>query len=180
MKLVQANDNKAFEVLYSRYRVPIHSYLSGLVDSALAEELMQETFIKVIQKNSSFKFESKVKTWVWTIAKNTLHDHWRSVDHRMSQSFEPLHSEDNGEELFETPLDGQEEAFLKKVTQKQLEECLKELPEEQREVVLLHTQSELSHQEISRVTGASVPAIKSILFRCKEKLTACFRRGGHL
>jgi RNA polymerase sigma-70 factor (ECF subfamily) len=180
MKLVQANDNTAFETIYSRYRLPVHSYLSGLVDSSLAEELMQETFIKVINKNSTFKFESKVKTWIWTIAKNTLHDYWRSIDHRFSNSLESLLSVENGEELYESQLDSQEEALLKKVTQKQLETCIRELPEDQREIMFLHVQSELSNQEISAMTGASIGAVKSVLFRCKEKLTACFKRGGHL
>lgn len=180
MKLVQANDNTAFEIIYSRYRLPVHSYLSGLVDSSLAEELMQETFIKVINKNSTFKFESKVKTWIWTIAKNTLHDYWRSIDHRFSTSLESLYSKENGEEFYESQLESQEEALLRKVTRKQLETCIRELPEDQREIVFLHVQSELSNQEISEMTGASIGAVKSVLFRCKEKLTACFKRGGHL
>lgn len=179
MKLVQTNDNNAFEVLYSRYRVPVNTYLSAMVAQSVAEELMQETFIKVITKNSTFKFESKVKTWIWTIAKNTLHDHWRSVDHRVSTSFESLHTE-SGEEMYESPLDSFEEAYLKKINQRQLEACIKELPEDQREIVFLHVQSELSNQEISDMTGAGVGAVKSVLFRCKEKLTACFKRGGHL
>jgi len=184
MKLIQANDNNAFEILYSRYRIPVHSYLSGLVNSntadTIVEELLQETFIKVITKNSTFKYESKVKTWIWTIAKNTLHDYWRSVDHRISQSLDSLHSEESGEELYASPLDSQEDLFLSKVTKQQLDACIKELPEDQREIVFLHIQSELSNQEISELTGASVGAIKSTLFRCKEKLTACFKRGGHL
>jgi len=180
MKLIQANDNNAFEELYSRYRVPVHSYLSGLVNSNTAEELLQETFIKIITKNNTFKFESKVKTWIWTIAKNTLNDYWRSVDHRIQSSLESLHSDESGEELYASPLDSQEEQFLNKVTKQQLDACVKELPVDQREIVFLHIQSELSNQEISELTGAGIGAIKSILFRCKEKLTACFKRGGHL
>lgn len=180
MKLIQANDNNAFEALYSRYRVPIHSYLSGLVNLSTAEELLQDTFIKVITKSSTFKYESKVKTWIWTIAKNTLHDYWRSVDHRISNSLESLNSEETGEELYANPMDSLEELFLNKVTKQQLDTCIKELPEDQREIVFLHVQSELSNQEISELTGVSVSAIKSILFRGKEKLTTCFKRGGHI
>lgn len=180
MKLIQASDTNAFEVLYSRYRVPVYSYLSGMVNPSLAEELVQETFIKVINRNSSFRFESKVKTWIWTIAKNTLQDHWRSVDHRINSSLESLHSSETGEEMYEAEIDSHEELLLKKITHEQLKACINELPEDQREIVFLHTQSELSNQEISELTGASVGAVKSVLFRCKEKLTACFKRGGHL
>jgi RNA polymerase sigma-70 factor (ECF subfamily) len=179
MKMIQANDNNAFEILYSRYRVPMYTYLSSMVSQSVAEELMQETFIKVITKNATFNYQSKVKTWIWTIAKNTLHDYWRSVDHRVSSSLESLSAE-SGEELYESPLDSSEEAYLKKINQHQLDACIKELPEDQREIVFLHIQSELSNQEISTITGVGLGAVKSVLFRSKEKLTACFKRGGHL
>lgn len=175
MIAIQQNDYKAFEILYSRYRIPVFSYLKGLIASDIAEELMQETFIKVLNKSSSFRFESKVKTWIWTIAKNTLHDHWRSTDHRMGSHFEVLTDPESGEELYQSSMDSLEEAYLKSLTKKHLETCINELPTEQKEIVFLHIHSELSHQEISTITGNSVGAIKSILFRCKEKLTACFK-----
>ncbi len=178
MALLQANDYQAFNEIYSRYRVVLYSYFSRLVDSSLAEELLQESFIKIVNKKNSFKFESKVKTWIWTIAKNTLRDHWRSVDHRMKNSFDSINDEFNDE--LESPLDNQEEALLKKVTQHQLQECINELPVDQKEIVLLHVQSELSNQEIADLTGNSVGAIKSVLFRTKDKLIECFKRGGHL
>lgn len=179
MKQIQAENNEAFSELYTRYKVPLYSYFYGLLNSSIAEELLQDTFLKLIQKKDSFRYESSARTWIWTIAKNTLRDHWRSLEHKMKNSFEQLTS-DEGDELYSNKIDSQEELLLKKVTLLQLQTCIKELPEQQQEVIFLHTQSELSNQEIAELTSMGVGAIKSILFRSKEKLVECFKRGGHL
>ncbi len=179
MMLIQQDNSLAFNELYSRYKSPLYSYFRGLTNSVIAEELLQDTFIKVINKNKSYRFESKLKTWLWTIAKNTIRDHWRTVDHKMKNSFDCLVNED-GEEVFEASLESAEMIILQKVTQKQLQLCIDELPIDQKEIVLLHIQSELSNQEISDLSGLKVGAIKSILFRTKDKLLDCFKRGGHL
>jgi RNA polymerase sigma-70 factor (ECF subfamily) len=179
MTLIQANNEQAFNELYSRYKTPLYSYFYGLLNMSLAEELLQDTFLKVVNKRDSFRFESQVKTWIWTIAKNTLRDHWRSVDHKMKNSFEQLHNEE-GDEIYSNQADSHDEAFLKKVTLAQLKICINELPDQQKEIIFLNIQSELSNQEIASITNIGVGAIKSILFRSKEKLMECFKRGGHL
>jgi RNA polymerase sigma-70 factor (ECF subfamily) len=179
MTLIQANNEQAFNELYSRYKTPLYSYFYGLLDKSLADELLQDTFLKIVNKRDTFRFESQVKTWVWTIAKNTLRDHWRSTDHKMKNSFEQLQSEE-GDELYADQSDPHEEAFLKKVTLAQLKICINELPDQQKEIIFLHIQSELSNQEIASLTNVGVGAIKSILFRSKEKLLECFKRGGHI
>lgn len=179
MKLIQSDDHLAFTELYSRYKSPLYTYYNGLVGSVIAEELFQETFIKILNKRMSFRFESKVKTWIWTIARNTLRDHWRSLDHKLKDSFDSLIS-DEGEEVFENQLDSIETIILAKVTKNQLEECIKELPHDQKEIVFLHIQSELTNQEIAELSNLKIGAVKSILFRSKSKLIDCFKRGGHL
>ena len=179
MKLVQADNHSAFTELYSRYKTPLFSYFSGLLNSTLAEELFQETFIKILNNRMNFRFESKLKTWIWTIARNTIRDYWRSLDHKMKNSFDSLVSEE-GEEVFEAQLDSTEQIILNKVTKNQLEDCINEFSADQKEIILLHIQSELTNQEIANLSHLKIGAIKSILFRSKEKLIDCFRRGGHL
>jgi RNA polymerase sigma factor (sigma-70 family) len=179
MKLIQSDKEAAFAELYSRYKVPIYNYFRLLTDPVLADEFMQDTFTKVLTKRMTFRFDSKLKTWIWTIAKNTLRDHWRTTDHKMKNSFESLLTNE-GEDIFESPLDSAEAIMMKNVTQQQLKDCINELPNEQKEIVLLHLESELSNQEIANVSKISIGAIKSILFRSKEKLIDCFKRGGHL
>ena len=179
MKAIQISNYSAYTELYNRYKTPLYTYLYRLTPQHIADELLQEIFIKVLQKNDSFRFDCKVKTWIWIIAKNTIRDYWRSLDHKMTHLFDQLIDED-GNEHFASPLSSTEELFLSKVSKTQLETCINELPLDQKEIVLLHTQAELSHQEISDLTHTSIGAIKSVLFRAKDKLTECFKRGGHL
>ena len=177
MREFQADQMQAFQELYQRYKSPLYTYFLRLSTADTAEELLQEVFIKIVQNKNSFQFKSTFKTWIWSIANHTMIDHWRSKNHQNNLVTTNL-SEEISSDLFE--LSSQEEQFLKKVTKRQLEECINELPLEQRQIVLLHTYSELSHDEISNITSVSVGAIKSTLFRAKDKLTECFRRGGHL
>ena len=179
MKLIQSDKEAAFTELYSRYKVPIYNYFCILTGPVLADEFMQDTFTKVLTKRMTFRFESKLKTWIWTIAKNTLRDHWRTTDHKMKNSFESLVTSE-GKDIFEAPLESVEVMMIKNITQRQLKDCINELPNEQKEIVLLHLESELSNQEIAELSKISIGAIKSILFRSKEKLIDCFKRGGHL
>lgn len=179
MQLVMDNNLQAFNEIYNRYRVSLYSYLNKNLNSDRVEDLHQEIFYKVIKNKNTFKFESKFKTWIWTIARNTLIDYYRTSENKMKNSFAELTNED-GEESYASALESTEELILNKTTQKQLELCLEELSPEHKEIMLLSIQSELSYEEISKVTGLSIGAIKSIFFRSKEKLIECFKRGGHL
>jgi RNA polymerase sigma-70 factor (ECF subfamily) len=179
MRLIQAGNTNAFDQLYSRYKSPLYSYLHRLLNQSIAEELLQEIFLKFLVRKNSFRFDCSLKTWLWTITRNTVIDHWRSLDHRMKNSFDPLETM-TGEEFFESPLDGLEIALLKKTNKEQLLECIAELPTVQQEIVLLHIHSELSNQEIADQLNLGLGAVKTVLFRIKEKLIDCLKRGGHL
>ncbi len=179
MKLFQANDAEAFNEIYERFKAPLYSYFFGLLNSTMAEDLLQETFLKIALKRDTFRYECRLKTWIWTIAKNNLLDYWRTQDHKMLNSFDQL-CNDEGEEIILDSNDSQEELYLKKVTKAQLKLCSDELPLGQREILFLHIQSELSNQEIADISQVEIGAIKSIIFRSKVKLSACFKRGGHL
>jgi RNA polymerase sigma-70 factor (ECF subfamily) len=177
MKEFQVDQTLAFNELYHRYKSALYTYFLKLTSPSIAEELLQELFIKVIQKKNSFEFKSTFKTWIWKIAHNTIIDYWRSKNHQIQKITVELDDEINESHFL---IDSVEQELLKKVTNKQLQLCINELPEEQQQIVFLHTYSELSHDEISQITGNSVGSIKSTLFRAKEKLTQCFKRGGHL
>ncbi len=176
MKQFQAGDTMAFEQLYERYKIPLYSYICSCVNSNVSDELFQEVMIKFLSKKESFRFESSFKTWLWTIAKNTIYDYWRSKDFSHEKLKTALTDEVNFEELPEVQMDS-EQLLLNKVTKDQLTKCIEELPSTQREIIFLHTHSELTLQEIAQITNDTVGAIKSVLFRCKDKLIQCFKRG---
>jgi RNA polymerase sigma-70 factor (ECF subfamily) len=179
MKQLLTNDILAFEELYNRYKGPLYSYLSYTTKNEKAEDLLQEVFIKVVKNQASFKFESKFKTWIWAITRNTLIDYYRSSENKY-ESHEATLTNEEGEEVFLAELNSNEERILEKTTKEQLLICIEELGPDQKEAVLLQTQSELSNQEIADLMGIKIGAVKSLLFRAKDKLIECFKRGGHL
>ncbi len=181
--LVKEQNHQAFEILYLRYKTPVFNYLCAQTSRAQAEDLMQDIFIKFVNKASDYRGESKVKTWVWTIARNSLIDYFRSGQHKFDlDAFSISGSTKEDEQTFDVASDdlSAEEKLIEKTDLKQIENCLAELTKEQKEILLLHTHSELSYKEISSQTNLSLGAVKSVLFRSKAKLTECFKRGGHL
>src|SRR5690606_28856669 len=76
-------DAGAFEQLYQRHRLRLYRYLLGqLRDGALAEELFQDVWQKVIAARAGWRPEASFATWLYRIAHNRLADHWRALRHR--------------------------------------------------------------------------------------------------
>lgn len=174
-------DRRAFEVLYERFKGPIMSYLLTLVkESRLAEELTQETFLKVYRARESYEPKAKFTTWLWTIAKNTAFDHLDKKGELLLKEYE----NDDGTsssllDTLESPLPDSESALLEEADRRAVEACLNELPEKQRRIVALRIFSDLSYEEIAEQSRMTLGSVKTQLHRAKEKLTECFRKGGH-
>lgn len=180
IKRIQKGDERAFEEFYMKYRSPLYSYFSAHATSvSLAEELLQETFLKIAQNSASFAFESKVSTWLWSIARNKMIDHWRSAQHQQETLSESLISEDGEMEDVAAELESAEFLLIQQAQTKAVEECLDELARNQKDAVLLRSHSELTYEEIARALSLSVSAVKSLLVRAKDKLMNCLKRGGH-
>lgn len=180
MKRVQKGDYAAFEELYMKYKKPIYSYfLSKTKSQEEAEELLQEVFIKILDKKDSFRFESKFSTWLWTLSRNLFIDKYRS-DYQHEHKVD---SYDKNEELslenIDSGLDTAEELLIKKYEEKGIRQCIEELSANQKESLLLRIYSDLSYEEISKILELSISAIKSLLVRSKEKLINCLKNGGH-
>src|SRR3954469_12022451 len=74
---------RAFELLLGRHRKPVFNYILRFVhDPALAEDLMQDTFLRVIKATGSYEQQSKFTTWLYTIARNLCVDQSRRAKHR--------------------------------------------------------------------------------------------------
>lgn len=165
-------DLAAFEALYARHRGPLFRFLLGQVrDRPLAEELFQDVWQRVIGARAGWRPEAAFGTWLYRIAHNRLNDHWRALRHRPSA---PVDAERRTLEVADpdTPegLAHREEATAR------LHEALAELPDEQREAVLLRLQRELSLEEIGELTGVGRETVKSRLRYAMDKLRARLER----
>lgn len=162
-----AGDAAAFERLYQRHRGKLYRFLARQLhgNGALADEFFQDVWQRVITARQSWKPEAAFSTWLYRIAHNRLADHWRALQHR------PPAPHDADERTERVPDEDTPERQLSQFEERRrLQLALDELPEEQREVVLLRLEQELSLEEIGEMTGVGRETVKSRLRYAMEKL----------
>ena len=159
-------DAGAFERLYARHRLPLYRFLlRQLREPALADELFQDVWQRVIAARAGWKPEAAFRTWLFRIAHNRLGDHWRAQRHR------PSAPEDADARTARVPDPGTPERSLSDFEQRRrLQRAIEALPEAQREVVVLRLEQELSLDEIGAITGVGRETVKSRLRYAMDKL----------
>ncbi|MFY2764541.1 RNA polymerase sigma factor [Arenimonas sp. MALMAid1274] len=166
-----AGDIAAFQALYSRHRGPLFRHLARqLRDPGLAEEYFQDVWQRVITARERYRPDARFATWLYQIAHNRLTDHWRAKQHR------PSAPEDADELAAKVPDPETPERTLSAFEERRrLQRALEELPDDQREVVLLRLEQELSLEEIGKITGVGRETVKSRLRYAMDKLRARLR-----
>ena len=161
-----AGEAPAFEVIYSRHRGPLFRYMMRQVrEHGTAEELYQDVWQKVISARQRYRPDAKFSTWLYQIAHNRLADHWRALAHR------PPPPEDAVERAEREPDPQTPERQLSAFEERRrLQLALEELPPDQREVVMLRLEQELSLEEIGEITGVGRETVKSRLRYAMDKL----------
>ena len=156
LSLYVNGDEKAFEEFLNRYKNRIFTTIYLIVkDRYVAEDLLQEVFIKVINtiRLGKYKDEGKFLHWVLRIAHNLAIDSFRK-----SRRYPTIVMEDGGN-VFNT-LDfaesSVEDEYVKQDTHNLLKTFIKELPEMQREVLVMRHYMKMSFQEIAECTGVSI------------------------
>ena len=171
----QKGEVRAFEYLLDRYQGPIFNFILRSVRSrALAEELTQETFVRVIKNAQKYKKKAKFTTWLYTIARNICIDQSRRAKHRKTESLDKkLGQGESSQTLLDRMSDNQPSpahASSNKELQSSLLAALDTLGDEQREVFVLRQIQQLSFKEIAEVVGVSENTIKSRMRYALEKL----------
>ncbi|WP_158238404.1 MULTISPECIES: RNA polymerase sigma factor [Luteimonas] len=163
-----AGDAAAFETLYRRHRDRLYRFLLRQVRSqALADELFQDIWQRVVTARADWRPDALFTTWLYRIAHNRLTDHWRAARHRPAA---PDDADQRTERIADpdTP-----ERHLSAFEQRRLVQlALEELPDDQREVVILRLEQELTLEEIGEMTGVGRETVKSRLRYAMDKLRA--------
>lgn len=161
----------AFERLYARHRGGLYGFLhKQLRNRALADELFQDIWQRVIAAREGWRPEAAFTTWLYRIAHNRLNDHWRAQQHR------PTAPEDADERAANVPdPDTPERALSSFEERRRLQLALDELPTDQREVLLLRLEHELTLEEIGDITGVGRETVKSRLRYAMDKLRTRLR-----
>ncbi len=149
-------DNKPLEILVGRYKDKIFSSILFLVrDKYLAEDLFQDTFIKIIDtiRDNSYTEKGKFLSYAIRIAHNICVDHYRKV--KRVQLAE-ANDNSNLEEVLNLYEDAADKNIIQLQTSDRIRQLLDMLSEEQREVVILRNFADLSFKEIAEMTNCSI------------------------
>jgi RNA polymerase sigma-70 factor (ECF subfamily) len=170
-------DVRAFEVLVQRHRKPVYNFILRFVrDNAQAEDLMQETFLRLIKSADNYEKQAKFTTWLYTIARNLCVDASRRGKHRKAASLDAPVSpgkEDDGMALIDLVADqgaGTDRKAISRELAVRIRRAVEALPEEQREIFLLREVSDLQFNEIAQIVGVPENTVKSRMRYALEKL----------
>ncbi len=149
-------DDKAFETLVKRSKSKVFTTIYLIVkDRYIAEDLMQEAYIKAIDviKSGRYNEEGKFLPWILRISHNMAIDHFRKA-----RRYPTIVLEDGSKVFnsFDFAEDSIEEQQMKADQVENIREMIKKLPDEQREVLVMRHYEDLSFQEIADQTGVSI------------------------
>jgi len=162
-------DAEAFEILYSRFRLPMFRYLRNQCGSeAIAEEIFQDVWLNLVRARERYQVTASFKTYIYRLAHNRLIDHYRKQKHGVPSSYNEhedlLNKDDTANRI--TP---QRQVNVDQQVD-QLLNAIAELPEAQREAFLLKEESGLSVEEIAEMTNVKPETAKSRIRYAMKKL----------
>ena len=151
-----SGDEKCLEVLINRHNQRVTSFIySKVLDRDITEDIFQDTFIKVIKtlKKGSYSEEGKFLPWVMRIAHNLIIDHFRK--NKRMPKFEGTEDFNIFSVIGDDKLNA-EKQIIKNQIDSDLRNLIEELPDDQREVLLMRIYKDMSFKEISENTGVSI------------------------
>ncbi len=176
MTRFQAGDTGAMEELFGRFQKPLFNFFYRMVGRReIAEDLVQETFIKLCRFGHTFNgSNAKFTTWLYSVAGNQCRDHLRHAARRpempvadMAETF----SEEDQVELppasLESPV---EEHLLRMELREELQVAIKSLPDKERTAIMLREYQGMEYKEIAETLGCPIGSVKVLIFRARQKL----------
>jgi RNA polymerase sigma-70 factor (ECF subfamily) len=163
---VRKGDLEAFEALYDRYHKRLfHFILRFMKEKTSAEDILQETFLRLLKGKKHFRKDSRFSTYLFTIARNLCLDTLKSWERKHVFMSQENHME-KAMEKSKGPDKILEETEIGKIIQNEIQA----LPLDQREVLVLSKYSGLSYDEIARIVGSTTAAVKQKAYRAMLSL----------
>lgn len=157
----RSGDLLAFEQLYQRHRDRVYGLIWRICggDNALAEDLLQEAFVRAWQKLDTFRGESRFFTWLHRLSANV------ALSDRRSRLRRARHEGPMEESAERTAVGARDVSAGKRAD---LEQAIAQLPERARAVLVLHDVEGYAHAEIAHITGMAVGSSKAQLHRARK------------
>lgn len=168
MRAYDGGDGRAFEVLYERHKGATYRYFLRHAGghAATADELHQDLWLKVIGARTRYTAQAKFSTWLYTLARHRMIDHWRARHGVSLASLEDAETLAQAEESFAALRESNDDPLGSSMdlqARQRLVAALADVPTLQRDAFLLHVEGGLSLEEIAGLTAASVETVKSRL-----------------
>ena len=165
-----AGDESGLAQIICAYKDGLILYLNGYVcDISLAEELTEETFVKLVLKRPRFSGDSAFKAWLYTIARHVAIDFLRKKRQDVSTE-ECMELVDQQANL--------EREFLKQEQKIQLHDAMKQLKPEYRQVLWLYYFADFSHKDIAKILGKTTHNVEMLASRARQALKIILNKEG--
>ncbi len=170
MMAVRDGDVGRLGLLFERYKRPLYGFFYGMNrDQDLSEDLVQNTFFRILKYRHLFRGEGDFRTWMFHIARNVSHDHFRKDKLKWKEPVDQwqnrlAHVENRSEEM----------EHAEKNTMLQI--AMDKLPADKREILLLSKYQEKKYKEIGEILGCSEGAVKVKVFRALQELKVIYQQ----
>lgn len=157
-------------LLFERYKKPLFGFFYNMnKDAELSEDLVQNVFFRILKYRYLFRGEGDFKTWMFHIARNVNHDHYRKNKLGKAESVELWENRLGHDDSYSVQLLQDEET-------KMLSMALDRLPADKREIILLSKYQEKKYKEIGEILGCTEGAVKVKVFRALQDLKAVYQQ----
>lgn len=167
---VRDGDLDRLGLLFERYKRPLYGFFYGLNrEQELCEDLVQNTFFRILKYRHLFRGEGDFKAWMFHIARNVNNDHYRKSKVNLKDDLEKWQERLSHGENRSTEMQQEEEHQM-------LSMAMDRLPVDKREILLLSKYQEKKYYEIGEILGCTEGAVKVKVFRALQELKVIYKQ----
>lgn len=164
----------AFKFFYDKYSIPLYRRIFKLVKiEVIAEELLQDLFVKIWEKRELIDPEQSFKSYLYTVAERLVYDHYRTATRQARLAREVA---DQTSEIYTHT----EEAIFEKETQSRINQAIEKLPTQQKLVFTLCKIEGKTYDQVSELLGISTATINTHITRATKAIKAQLENGDNL
>jgi RNA polymerase sigma factor (sigma-70 family) len=163
MEAVKRGELQQATLLFERYNKRIFNFLARMtMDRALAEDLTQNVFLRIIKYRTSYREGNKFQSWIYQVARNVFSDHYQAHKNKFSDFVDVEKVSDYMADHYESEEQDEKEKILHR--------SMAKLTEEQRELLVLTRFQQLKYEEVAQIMDTTVANIKVKVHRAILKL----------